>query len=76
LLPEITLEASQMREHLNVCHHANVPMLVNKAHPKTRWLRTRLVLLSNCNRGNQAQLKQLCSFHSVAPHMGHPIQGN
>jgi len=33
-------------------------------------------MFSNCNRGNQAQLKQLCSFHSVAPHMGHPIQGN
>ena len=42
------------------------PMLVNKVSPKN-MVHTRLdtCMLSNCNWGNQAQLKQSCSFYSV-----------
>ena len=58
---ERPLECLSLTVPLFVIKH---PMLVNKVSPKN-MVYTRLDMLSNCNWGNQAQLKQFCSFYSV-----------
>jgi len=64
--------ACQIRGHLNTCHQLspylspNIPMLANKVSLKkrSRYILVLICILSNCNWGNQAQLKQPWSFFS------------
>ena len=65
--------------HLNACHQLfpclspNIPTLVNSVPPK-KGTYTHLDM-SNWNRGNQAQLKQPCSFYSVELTAYHGVVG-
>ena len=43
-------------------------MLVNKVCPKKKVQTSLDIMLSNCSWGNQAQLKQSCSFYGIVEH--------